>query len=334
MMGPLKKVDDPVNMHIDSEVEEVFNETAGFMINKLKVLALACLRGTISSFDFSCFTNKNTTSSKAQQILASAFFSKMVKDMEAHFDMTVRQKAVFECLRASHALDFLLAIPIDGLGQQMSPVEYRTIPKYRLTIPLFSIDAICPICRKAYLDFFGKHAVHCKELPDFKYRHDMVRDVLFDICRRAGISVKKEVHVNFLTDLSDGRSTLRPVDVLAFGWVGGKHACVELTGASPLVALSGRSFIVGHAALKVASCKMTKHEKSCIKNQHVFILFAFETFGFLAPEAVELLNRVQRVMNSNVMTHRSINVIFCRISFAIQKRLAAQLVARLPSTTM
>ncbi|GKB48186.1 hypothetical protein Tco_0898939 [Tanacetum coccineum] len=162
----------------------------------------------------------------------------------------------------------------------------------------------------------------------------MVRDVLFDICRRAGISVKKEVHVNFLTDLSDGRSTLRPVDVLDFRWVGGKYACVDLTRASPLMALNGRSFTVGHAALKVASCKITKHEKTCIKNQHVFIPFAFETFSFLAPEAVELLNRVQRVMNSNVMTHRSTNVIFCRISFAIQKRLAAQLVARLPSTTM
>ncbi|GJS07040.1 hypothetical protein Tco_0363836 [Tanacetum coccineum] len=33
-----------------------------------------------------------------------------VKDMEVHFDMTVRQKAVFECLRAPHAQDFLLAV--------------------------------------------------------------------------------------------------------------------------------------------------------------------------------------------------------------------------------
>ncbi|GJT02572.1 hypothetical protein Tco_0823741 [Tanacetum coccineum] len=68
----------------------------------------------------------------------------------------------------------------------------------------------------ACLDSFGEHAVHCKELPGFKYRHDMVRDVLFDICRRAGISVKKEAPVNFLTDPSDGRSTLRPADVLVF----------------------------------------------------------------------------------------------------------------------
>ncbi|GJW46509.1 hypothetical protein Tco_0078155 [Tanacetum coccineum] len=186
--------------------------------------ALACLRDTIPSFDFNL---------------------RMVKDMEVCFDMTVRQKAVFECLRAPHAQDFLLAIPIDGLGQHISPVKYRTILKYRLMIPLFPVDAICPVCRKACLDSFGEHAVHCKELPGFKYRHDMVRDVLFDICRRAKISVNKEAPLNFLTNPSDGRSTLRPADVLVFGWVRGKHACVDLTRVSPLMGLSNQGFTVG-----------------------------------------------------------------------------------------
>ncbi|GKE49973.1 hypothetical protein Tco_1481231 [Tanacetum coccineum] len=145
--------------------------------------------------------------------------------------------------------------------------------------------------------------VHCKELPGFKYRNDMVRDVLFDICRRAGISAKKEAPGN-------------------------------LTGVSPLIGLSSRGFTAGQAALKAALGKVTKHEKACIKNQHVFIPFAFDTFGFLAPEAMELLSRFQRVMHSNVMTPRSTDVVFKRIGFAIQKGLAAQLVARLPSTTM
>ncbi|GKE29950.1 hypothetical protein Tco_1445334, partial [Tanacetum coccineum] len=113
--------------------------------------------------------------------------------------------------------DFLLAIPIDGFGQHMSPVEYRTILKYHLMILLFSVDAICPVCRKACLDSFGEHTVHCKELTGFKYLHDMVRNFLFDICRRAGISAKKEAPVKFLTDLLDGRSTPRLADVLVFG---------------------------------------------------------------------------------------------------------------------
>jgi len=143
--------------------------------------------------------------------------------------------------------------------------------------------------------------------------------------------VKKDAPVNFLTDTLDRRSTLRPADVMVYGWVGGKHACVDLTGVSPLVRLGVGSFTVGQIALKTASSKVAKHEKACSDNQHVFISFAFDTFGFLAPDTVDLLHRVQKVMHSNVTSPRSMNVVFTRISFAIQKGLAAQLVARLPS---
>ncbi|MFS7986261.1 putative exostosin [Helianthus anomalus] len=164
-----------------------------------------------------------------------------------------------------------------------------------------------------------EHTVHCRELPGFKYRHDLVRDVLFDIFRRTGISPKKETPVNFLTDSLEGRSTLR--QPIFWSWIGGKHAW-------------GSAFTVGQTALKAASGKVTKHEKACLDNQHVFIPFAFDTFGFLTPEAVGLLSRVQRVMHSNVMTSRSMDVVFKRLSFAIQKGVAAQLVARLPTISM
>ncbi|KAL6521158.1 hypothetical protein OROGR_017727 [Orobanche gracilis] len=203
-------------------------------------------------------------------------------------DHILRDSGIF----APHAQDFFLPIPIDGLGQHMSPVEYRTILKYRLLIPLFPVDELCPICRKTCLDSFGEHAIHCKDLPGFKYRHDMVRDVLFDVFRRDGISAKKEAPVNFLTDPLEGRLTLRPADILVFGWIGGKHACVDLTGVSPLVGLRNEGFTMRQAALQAASCKVMKHEKACIENQHMFIPFAFDTFGFLAPDVVDLLNRV------------------------------------------
>ncbi|GJW82163.1 hypothetical protein Tco_0146138 [Tanacetum coccineum] len=85
-----------------------------------------------------------------------------------------------------------------------------------------------------------------------------------------------------------------PADVLVFGWVERKHACVDLIGVSPLVGLSSNG----------------------------------------VTRAVKLLSRGQRVMHSNVMTPRSKDVVFKRIGFAIQKGLAAQLVVRLPSTTM
>ncbi|GJT54599.1 hypothetical protein Tco_0989653 [Tanacetum coccineum] len=113
---------------------------------------------------------------------------------------------------------------------------------------------------------------------------DIVRDVLYDICRRVVISTKKEAPVNFLTNPSDGRSALRLADVFIFGWVERKHACVNLTGVSPLVGLSSWGFTVGQTALKAALCKVTKHEKTCIENQHVSVPFAFDTFCFLPSE--------------------------------------------------
>ena len=92
--------------------------------------------------------------------------------------------------------------------------------------------------------------------------------------------------------------------------------------------------MVGKPALNAASTKVAKHERACVENQHVFLPFAFDTFGFLPPDAVEVLKRVQRVLHGNVMSPRSSNVVFRRIGFAIQKGLAAQLVARLPSNSM
>lgn len=293
--------------------------------------AMDRLRMSLPDFDLSGFSNMDTAPPKAQNVLACGLYSGIVQSLGVKFDLSPRQKAVFECLRAPHAQNFLTVVPIEGLGQHMSALEYRTILKYRLMIPLFPVDEPCPICRKVCLDSFGDHAVHCKELPGFKYRHDLVRDVLHDVLKRAGISSKKEAPVNFLTDPLEGRSTLRPADILVFGWAGGKHACVDLTGVSPLVGLRDNGFVAGQAALKAESSKAAKHEKACLENQHVFIPFAFDTFGFLAPEAGEFLTRVQRVVQSNCSTPKKQNFIFSRIGFAIQKGVAAQLVARLPA---
>ncbi|KAK2384599.1 hypothetical protein QL285_071930 [Trifolium repens] len=181
--------------------------------------ALDGLRSTIPTVDFGNFASKDTVPRKAQHVLASVHFGKIVQDMEVDFDMTTRQKAIFGCLKAAHAQDYLLAIHIDGLGRHMYLVEYCAILRYRLMIPLFLKDEVCPVCRKTCLYTFGEHAAHCRELPGFKYRHDLVRDVFFYIFRRAGISVKKETPVNFLTNPQEWRSTLRPADIMVYGWV-------------------------------------------------------------------------------------------------------------------
>ena len=127
-------------------------------------------------------------------------------------------------------------------------------------ILLFSIDEVCPIWSKMCRDTFEEHAVLRKEFSGFKYIHEFVRDDFFGIFRRTEVSMKKEAPVNFLTDPLDRRSTLRHADVMVYGRVGEKHACVELTEVSPLVRLGVRAFTVGQTTLKDASSKLTKHE--------------------------------------------------------------------------
>jgi hypothetical protein len=71
--------------------------------------------------------------------------------------------------------------------------------------------------------------------------------------------------------------------------------------------------------LKVISNKMVKYRKVCSDNQHIFISFVFDIFGFLISKIVNYLKKVQKVMYNNNMSLRSMNVVFQRLNFIIQK---------------
>jgi len=75
---------------------------------------------------------------------------------------------------------------------------------------------------------------------------------------------------------------------------------------------------VGHATLKVASNKVSEHNKACSDHQDTFMLFTFEKFDVLAPKVVDFLLRVQSVIHSKVMSSMSINIVFKMINFFIQ----------------
>jgi len=71
--------------------------------------------------------------------------------------------------------------------------------------------------------------------------------------------MKKEVFVNFLVDPLDKRSTLRLANVMVYGWVREKHACVDLIEVSPLLVLDVGPFTIWQTTLKVMSSKVVKH---------------------------------------------------------------------------
>ena len=60
--------------------------------------ALDDLSVAIPDFDLSNFTSKDIVPPKAQHVLVSVLFSKIVKDVNVKFDMTTRYEAFFSCL--------------------------------------------------------------------------------------------------------------------------------------------------------------------------------------------------------------------------------------------
>jgi hypothetical protein len=112
-----------------------------------------------------------------------------------------------------------------------------------------------------------------------------------------------------------------------YGWVRGKYACVDLIGVFPLVGLTTGDFTIGRVALNAASNKVAEHDRACSDDQYASIPFVFDIFGFRAPNIVNILKKVQRVMYSNMISTRSLDVVFKTIDFAIQNELAVQLIA-------
>lgn len=148
------------------------------------------------------------------------------------------------------------------------------------------------------------------------------------------VPANKETQLNFLSGPLEENSTLEPTYVLVFEYVLRKHLCVDQTWFSPLMGLMSENYIVGKTTLKVVSYRVTKHKKSCMENQILFIPFMFDTFSFLTLDVVEMPHIFQWVMYWNVITLRSKDVVFKRIIFVTQTTLATQLVACFPSNSM
>jgi hypothetical protein len=64
---------------------------------------------------------------------------------------------------------------------------------------------------------------------------------------------------------------------------------VDLFRVSQLVGGAETFTAEQKTSLKATSSKVVKHEKTWSYNQHSFIPFTFDTFSFLAPDTIDLL---------------------------------------------
>ena len=118
---------------------------------------------------------------------------------------------------------------------------------------------MCPLSDKM-LDPLGHHATTCKRGGDVVFRHNKLRDILAETCRRAHFSVQVEAG----WDLTSDHSHSRPADFLISNWVLGKTAAFDLS-----VTLLINSKTLSEAGLTSGAAahatELRKHEANDVK---------------------------------------------------------------------
>ena len=119
--------------------------------------------------------------------------------------------------------------PCERQGLHLEPSQFQVAVKWWLGLDT-SGDAQCALCPEKSLDPLGHHATTCKRGGDVVYRHNRLRDIVAESCRRAHLSVHLEVGHNLTPD----HSNTRPADILIPHWCMGKPAALDLSVTSPL----------------------------------------------------------------------------------------------------
>eukprot|EP00731_Ephydatia_muelleri_P000989 Em0001g989a len=120
---------------------------------------------------------------------------------------------------------------------------------------------VCPFCPNITLDPLGHHAVSCRHGGDVVIRHNRLRNIFAEFCRRAHLSVR----VEFGQGLSRVQSISRPADVLVDACDRAKPAAFDVSVTSPLTPATLHDVCnsAGVAAHKTECRKHSSNDPKC-----------------------------------------------------------------------
>ena len=135
------------------------------------------------------------------------------------------------------------------------------------------------------LDPLGHYATTCKQGGDVVFRHNRLRDILAETCRRAHFSVQVEAGCNLTPDHSHSR----PADVLISNWTPGKTAACDISVTSPLNSniMSEAGVTAGAAAQTTELRKHEANDVKCGELGRLCIPLVVESYGAWGKEAME-----------------------------------------------
>ena len=149
-----------------------------------------------------------------------------------------------------------------------------------------SIQSVCPFCPNITLNPLGHRAVSCRHGGDVVIRHNRLRNIFAEFCRRAHLSARVEVGQG----LSRVQSNSRPADVLVDAWDRAKPAAFDVTVTSLLTpaTLHDTCNSAGVAAHKAECRKHSSNDPKCQELEWVCVPLAVESYGAKKPRTPSL----------------------------------------------
>ena len=140
-----------------------------------------------------------------------------------------------------------------ALGLHLRPKEFTAAVKYRLGIPVYPSADPCIACGEDS-DKFGDHAIGCGKEGERIYRHNVIRDAIYETAKQASLAPAKEQSA-----LLPG-SQAKPADVYIPGWANGRDAALDVTVVSSL-----QKELKKRAAAEVGSIAVHRHSDKMTK---------------------------------------------------------------------
>ena len=190
--------------------------------------------------------------------------------------MTITDRDRLLSASSPHASSWLTVIPSERQGLHLDPPVFQTALKWWLGLDTAE-GSHCALCPDKMLDPLGHHATTCKRGGDVVFRHNKLRDILAETCRRAHFSVQVEAGCNLTSDHSHSR----PADVLISNWVLGETAACDLSVTSLLNSkiLSEAGVTAGAAAHATELRKHEANDAKCSDLRWVCIPLVVESYG-------------------------------------------------------
>jgi hypothetical protein len=184
---------------------------------------------------------------------------------------------------------WLVVPPVPSLGLKLDPLEFVTLLRWWLGLPVLA-EAQCPEpkCRAA-MDPLGDHAVKCPCGPSRIARHDLVNHTWSKACQAAGYLTRKEVMV-------DPNSQRRSADTLVESWEHGRSCAHDwvVTHTLKKSALEPRVPKANAALDEAEAHKVSYARARCEERGVAFLALAADTFGGFGEQAVSAISQVAR----------------------------------------